>query len=169
MLLHGNFSREEWQNAPVYAAPEVAEGRLIPIDLAWLVRMAQAEENKSTFRLRDSGILSMAPLYMGESPAAFYKVVAKGPIVANEFVPAKNETLLVVEGTLTIARQEETRRGSDLVERMHIEGEVVNLSGEPVMLGVRAAARPAKALAVAIYGDADLQPGHRDIPLLGSY
>lgn len=165
MLTNANFSPREWDLAPQYRADE-AQGAVIPLDFQVLGDMAAAEEAKGAFRTGSNGTMAMAPLRLGHLPAAFLKVTNHPEFIA-EHMPSENETLVVLDGALKVEPVDNSRQSWRQEPAKFMPGTALNIKGgAKLSLEALGVFDPVQCLAVAVYHDAELDPGSSGVPIL---
>jgi hypothetical protein len=168
MLHNAGFSPRDWELAPQYASP-VSKPGVVVLDFDVLGELAKTEI--SSFRATQDETLAMAPLFVDDLPAAFYRINTRHPQFTPNHNTSERETIVVMKGVLKLVlndapRSEETDGG--LLNTFYM-GDVVELEDRAVSMqaiGVidpasitdpETAPKPASCLALALYRDGDIQ------------
>ncbi len=152
------FSQRDWELAPQYKSP-VSKPGVVVVDFEALSDMAKQEQADGAFRQTSDGTFAVAPLYVDDLPAAFYRINTSYPQFTPNHNTSRRETLVIVGGVLKLAlndvlRDEESDRS---LNDTFYTGQVVELEDRPVSMQAIGLVDPASCLALALYRDRDVQ------------
>lgn len=169
MIRHPEFSKGEWDKAPVYWGPGFKEfhqhNRTTLLDFETLEMIANFQTESGAFR-SSSGIDTLkAPVKIGDTPAAFIKVSSSEEDDYFVHTPHEPEILVVINGFLTVRNHrfasvsDETSGTTGALA----SGDVITLEPEGVQMTAHGLGIQAESLALAIM---DVAPEQRGLILL---
>lgn len=169
MIRHPEFSKGEWEKAPVYWGPGFKEfhqhARTTLLDFGELETIAKRQAESGAFRSSSSLDTLKAPIKIGDTPAAFIKVTSSEEDDYFVHTPHKPEILVVINGLLTVTNQRFFSlfdEGSGTTGAL-VSGDVMTLEPEGVQMRSQGLRQESESLALAIM---DVAPEQRGLILI---
>lgn len=106
MIGDPEFSKGEWETAPVYLGPGTRDLRdasgVVMLDFGALEMLANFQAESGAFSAPNGLATETAPVMIGDTPGAFIKVSSLGEDDYLVYTPKEPEILVVINGILTV-------------------------------------------------------------------
>lgn len=135
MTYHPAFTPEEWERAPQYHGPgnnrdlhDCLDTTIL--DFGALMEIAGQLSTQHAFEMDDRGMargITRAPVMLGNTPGAFYKIVSRDFDPSAIHIPEGEEVLVVLEGILSVIDDRRFWYGREDADFAVLPGQVAKL------------------------------------------
>lgn len=168
-MRHPEFTDADWADAPTYIGPGIRElhqhARTTVLDFASLQMVADMQQESGAFRAKSGFSPAMAPIKLGDIPAAFIRVESGFADDYQMYKPPAPEILVVIQGILRVERRQlrNSFRANTGMSKPLASGDVITLPPGRTRLSAHGLDEEASSLALSMW---DIHPKQTQLIVL---